>query len=113
MIDEIEDLHQIIKSLPDNAVMATAEDERYPVTGVDLLVLDTVERSRAGIENAIFAWEHRMRRPGGLIVIPGYDDDRYPEYTEAVDGWLRRRAEFWQAVRVTGKQLVVRARPRR
>jgi len=88
---------------------------------IDLIHIDA-DHSRAGVETDIFAWGPLVRRPGGLMVFHDYDrrgpsggdgalgGSVFPDYTDALNEWLRRRAEFWQAIDLVGTQLVVRAR---
>lgn len=113
---EWNNLFELLRGLPDDAATATDEDTVVPESGVDLLAVIYCPRTRAGIEAVIWGWEHRVRRPGGLIVLHDFNNSENPddaEYSAAISEWLRRRAELWQAAQTVGHQLVVRARARR
>lgn len=115
--NEFEHFQQLVRSLPSNARVAMGCDveEVSPTDPVDLVVIRRANPTRGEAETAISQWEPRVKKPNGMMLFHGYDDPRNPNtgYTDALNEWLRRRAEFWQVIRIVGHQLLVRARPRR
>jgi hypothetical protein len=118
-VDELGTFLQLVRKLPlgSVAISDTVEPGLMTPNSIDLLVVTDTPRTRLGAETIPWNWGHLIKRPNGLILFHDYNAkdpvtglDLYPDYTDALNGWLRRDAERWQAIAIVGTQLVVKAR---